>query len=183
MKNHYRGGKDSVKKMKQKIELLTKKLLEDHEPEERWKAAWALGKMEKEAKAAVPALIKVLQNEEVLRVRLITIETLEMMEEEAKEALPILLAILKNDTEGGMRWRAARSLGKIRDKTLVPHLTEALSQEENNTVRLELVWALGEIGGARAKTTLLEMQQEEDIEVQVEISNALEKLREGEGNL
>jgi epoxyqueuosine reductase len=76
------------------------------------------------------------------------------------------------------KWKmnAARALGNLGDRSYVPILATALSENPDETVRGMCAWALGRLGGSRAKTALDSRLPREDGLVKEEIERALEHL-------
>jgi hypothetical protein len=83
---------------------------------------------------------------------------------------------LRSELEKGfphrVRWRAARSLGEMRDQVSVPLLALAL-RDESPVIRWEAAEALGEIGGRRAVEALLTALNDESRQVQKRAAKAL----------
>lgn len=74
-----------------------------------------------------------------------------------------------------LRRNVALALGNIRNPTTVPALVEALSYSESK-VRLYSAWALGRIGGKKAREALSgSLGSEVDLEVQKEIKAAFQE--------
>lgn len=70
---------------------------------------------------------------------------------------------------------AVLALGNIDDSRAVVPLVKVLQEDDNSIVRGHTAWALGKIGGKKAKIALEKaLKIEEDIEVREEIINALE---------
>jgi epoxyqueuosine reductase len=64
-------------------------------------------------------------------------------------------------------------LGNLRDSRAVPALAQALD-DEDSIVRGHAAWALGQIGGAQARTALRERALiESDTEVMAELNAAM----------
>lgn len=83
--------------------------------------------------------------------------------------------------EAAMRYEAALAAGELMLKAAVPLL--ALRLEDADTlVRDAAIWALGQIGGARAKQLLLELHDEADEDTRAAVEEALaeQALYEGE---
>lgn len=68
----------------------------------------------------------------------------------ARAVEPLLDLIADHDTPGDDRWRAAMTLGLIRDARAMEPLIVALEGDPLSEVRDLAGWALGSIGGARA---------------------------------
>jgi HEAT repeat protein len=64
-----------------------------------------------------------------------------------------------------MRYEAAHASGETEDPTLIPHLAPLLGDEDHEVAR-EAIWALGKIGGARARRLLERCLQLEDEDLQ-----------------
>jgi len=72
---------------------------------------------------------------------------------------------------------AARALGNMGDTGYVPMLGTALAGNPHETVRGMAAWALGRLGGARARTILESRLAGEAEPVKREIEAALEMMR------
>jgi len=77
------------------------------------------------------------------------------------------------------KWQmnAARALGNMGDTGYVPMLGTALAGNPHETVRGMAAWALGRLGGARARTILESRLAGEAEPVKREIEAALEMMR------
>ncbi len=93
------------------------------------------------------------------------------------ERIPQLIETL--DTDANLRWDAAWALGKIADRTAVPHLIQALN-DENPNVRKRVAYSLGEIGDTSILNVLQERQNDSDQYVQQGIEWAIETLSQAE---
>ena len=102
------------------------------------------------------------------------IELLEMGEEEFRARYrhsPVKRAKLQ-----GMQRNAAIALGNIGDPSAVAALTNALNGQYE-LVRGHAAWALGRIGGERARSALSKRREAEEVEwVREEIAEALAEL-------
>jgi HEAT repeat protein len=83
-----------------------------------------------------------------------------------------------------MRYEAALAAGEMMLRAAVPHLGQLL-EDADTLVRDAAIWALGQIGGTRAKQMLLELHEEADAETQAVVEEALaeQALYEGELDL
>jgi epoxyqueuosine reductase len=80
---------------------------------------------------------------------------------------------IKRARRQGLRRNAAVALGNLRDSRAVPALAQALD-DEDPIVRGHAAWALGQIGGAQARTALRERALiESDTEVMAELNAAM----------
>jgi epoxyqueuosine reductase len=80
---------------------------------------------------------------------------------------------IKRAKRQGLRRNAAVALGNLRDSRAVPALVQAL-EDGDPIVRGHAAWALGQIGGALARTALRERaSRESDPEVMAELSAAM----------
>jgi HEAT repeat protein len=132
----------------------------------RVRAAYTLGNIREEAKAAVPQLILLLKDPDVDVRRSVTY-ALRNIGAEAKTAVPQLILLLK-DSDVDVRSNAAFVLGKMgaEAKTAVPGLIRLLEDSEAN-VRSNAVDALENIG-AEPKTAvpqLIRLLKDSDIDV------------------
>jgi epoxyqueuosine reductase len=75
------------------------------------------------------------------------------------------------------KWKmnAARALGNLGDTSHIPLLAKVLAESEHENVRAMCAWALGRLGGAKARTALESRVTEEDGEAKKEIELALER--------
>ncbi|MBD3350149.1 MAG: hypothetical protein GF364_01530 [Candidatus Lokiarchaeota archaeon] len=73
-----------------------------------------------------------------------------------KAAVPQIIDLLKNDDDKVVRNNAARALGKIKDKSALNALCEAL-HDEDYYVRQNAAWALGKLKDKRAIEPLLRL--------------------------
>jgi HEAT repeat protein len=147
------------------------------EPEARWRAADALGRIGKDASAATPELVAAVADDDPL-VRGVAVRAIgelapdvpggvqaliplfpdvEAMRAVARfgpaggEAVPSLIVILKHD-DPTVRWQAARALGKIGVPAVpaVPELARLATSDPEPLVREHAAEALGDVGPAAA---------------------------------
>lgn len=75
---------------------------------------------------------------------------------------------------------AILALAHFKEQSAVPELIELLKKDERPVIRGTSAWALGKIGGEKAKDALLEAyHQEKDEEVRREIKKGLELVERG----
>jgi HEAT repeat protein len=94
-------------------------------------------------------------------------------------SVPSLIKTLKEDKDPNMRYWAAESLGKFgpEAQSAVPDLVEAL-KDDNKMVRMGVVYALGEIGGADAVTALQGATNDPEKEVRDAVASALKQTKQ-----
>ena len=134
------------------VDILTESLKDNSI---RCAAAYALGLLGADAKAAVPILIEALKDKKT-DFRTNVIQTLGNIGSEANTAVPILIELLKDDN---VRWCAIDALGNIgsASKIAVPTLVDILrDKKEDSFIRKDVAIALGKIGtGANAAVPAL----------------------------
>ena len=138
------------------IEFLIKVVKDRKEPlKVRLFAIAAIGEMGADAKTAVPALVKVLQDSPQ-EIRLRAIDSLADLGATAKAAVPDLRNALK-DSDEKVREAAAKALGSIgvHAKAAVPDLINALN-DPSESVRVQTINALPNLG-SEAKTAIPEL--------------------------
>lgn len=91
-----------------------------------------------------------------------------------EERLAHFIRMLSEDNEAS-RWKAAESLGRMRDPDAVEPLIDTL-WDDDSRVRLKAAWALGQIGDTRAITPLRRLYRMENEGVQEIITEALEEI-------
>ncbi len=91
-----------------------------------------------------------------------------------EERLAHFLALLSDENEG-VRWKAAETLGRIRDPAAVEDLIATL-WDDDERVRLKAVWALGQIKDPRAVAPLRRLYRMENENVREIITEALEAI-------
>jgi len=91
-----------------------------------------------------------------------------------------LIHSLKNDRDDNVRAFAALSLGKIKDKSSIGALIEALN-DERLIVKIEAIRALGEMGESQAIPMLLSLIGDPDPRLRCEVASCLGKLGNKEG--
>jgi HEAT repeat protein len=92
------------------------------------------------------------------------------------ERLAYFIQLLTDDNEG-TRWKAAESLGRMRDPAAVDPLIDTL-WDDDSRVRLKAAWALGRIGDPRALRPLQRLYRMENEWAQEIIGQALEEIKE-----
>ena len=72
---------------------------------------------------------------------------------------------------------AARSMGNSLDTRYVLDLTRAFQENGDSRVKGMCAWALGRLGGEKAKTTLAGFLEESEGPVREEVKQALEQMQ------
>jgi HEAT repeat protein len=88
---------------------------------------------------------------------------------------------LLSDENPGNRWKAAISLGRLKDLTAVDALISALGDEDDR-VRIKAIWALGEMGDARAIPSLKKLYRIERDDIRENISEAVDAINRAAGD-
>ena len=91
-----------------------------------------------------------------------------------EERLTHFIRMLSDDDETS-RWKAAESLGRMRDPGAVEPLIDTL-WDDDSRVRLKAAWALGQIGDIRAIPPLRRLYRMENEGVQEIITEAIEEI-------
>ena len=91
-----------------------------------------------------------------------------------EERLAHFIRMLSDDDENN-RWKAAESLGRMRDPGAVEPLIDTL-WDDDSRVRLKAAWALGQIGDIRAIPPLRRLYRMENEGVQEIITEAIEEI-------
>jgi epoxyqueuosine reductase len=96
------------------------------------------------------------------------------METETKAVAPLLYVYMKERRY--FQRNAAVALGNSGDPAMVPHLAKAMEDPEE-LVRAHAAWALGQLGGAKARHALeAGLYRETGINAKKEILSALERI-------
>jgi HEAT repeat protein len=95
----------------------------------------------------------------------------------AAAAVPDLIQALQVDESEGMRYNAARALGRIGDPSAIPALTHALQGDARRDVRYYAAQALGRIGDPSAIPALTHALSDGDRTVREAAAQALELLK------
>jgi HEAT repeat protein len=91
-----------------------------------------------------------------------------------EERLAHFIQMLSDDDENS-RWKAAESLGRLRDPGAVEPLIDTL-WDDDSRVRLKAAWALGQIGDIRARVPLRRLYRMENEGSQEIITEAIEEI-------
>jgi HEAT repeat protein len=91
-----------------------------------------------------------------------------------EERLEYFIRMLSDDDENS-RWKAAESLGRMRDPGAVEPLIDTL-WDDDSRVRLKAAWALGQIGDIRAIPSLRRLYRMEKEGVQEIVAEAIEEI-------
>jgi HEAT repeat protein len=91
-----------------------------------------------------------------------------------EERLAHFIQMLSDDDENS-RWKAAESLGRMRDLGAVEPLIDTL-WDDDSRVRLKAAWALGRIGDIRARGPLRRLYRMENEGAQEIITEAIEEI-------
>ena len=97
-----------------------------------------------------------------------------------RAALPELIHSLKNDEDDNVRAFSALSLGKIKDKSSVGALIEALN-DERLVVKIEAIRALGEIKDKKSVGALISLLEDKNPYVRCETAKSLGKMGDKSG--
>jgi len=92
----------------------------------------------------------------------------------AEERLAHFIRMLSDDDENS-RWKAAESLGRMRDPGAVEPLIDTL-WDDDSRVRLKAAWALGQIGDLRATGPLRRLYRMEKEGAREIITEAIEEI-------
>jgi HEAT repeat protein len=90
--------------------------------------------------------------------------------------LDYFIGLLSDDNEG-TRWKAAESLGRIRDPRAVEPLIDTL-WDDDARVRLKVAWALGMLGDPRALRPLQRLYRIERENAREIIQEAMELIKQ-----
>jgi HEAT repeat protein len=91
-----------------------------------------------------------------------------------EERRAYFIRMLSDDDET-RRWKAAESLGRMRDPDAVDPLIDTL-WDDDSRVRLKAAWALGQIGDIRAIPPLRRLYRMENEGVREIITEAIEEI-------
>jgi len=91
-----------------------------------------------------------------------------------EERLAHFIRMLSDDDENN-RWKAAESLGRMRDPGAVDPLIDTL-WDDDSRVRLKAAWALGQIGDIRVIGPLRRLYRMENEGAQEIITEAIEEI-------
>ena len=92
-----------------------------------------------------------------------------------RERLEHFILMLSDDDASG-RWKAAESLGRMRDLGAVEPLIDTL-WDDDPRVRLKAAWALGQIGDPRAINSLRRLYRMENEEAKEIIAEAIDEIK------
>ena len=149
----------------------------DQDPQVRCRAATALGERGPAARTAVPALVEMLEKEELAWIHGYTALALGNIGPAAAPAVPALEKALRTGNPGE-RQRFVFALGRIQREKAVPMLIEML-QDPNLDVRRQAVSSLGEQGlaAAPALESLIALSDDPDKLLREEATRVLQRLR------
>ena len=116
-------------------------LFNDDAEKVREAAVAAVGHME--STSTVPALIRVVQQDNSPRVRRVAAWALGQLE--ARDAIDALGGVLARDADAGVREMAAWALGSIEDRRGAAPLAAAIRSDAEDRVRETAVWAIGQL--------------------------------------
>jgi HEAT repeat protein len=91
-----------------------------------------------------------------------------------EERIAHFIRMLADDDETN-RWKAAESLGRMRDPDAVEPLIDTL-WDDDSRVRLKAAWALGKIGDIRAIPPLRRLYRMENEGAQEIVTEAIEEI-------
>ncbi|MBE7445789.1 MAG: HEAT repeat domain-containing protein [Planctomycetia bacterium] len=125
------------------------KLLRDSNPFVKQNAVWTLGFCGDDSMAAnIKSLLKD-RNVEVRREAVLALKRLNV-----SQSVPALMETLKTETDQGVKYDVARTLGTSGDRSAVFTLIHMLTKEKSWQVKSGCVEALGNIGGDTAMNAL-----------------------------
>ncbi len=173
-------------------ELLEKQLLQDVQPSVKILCASALIRLDDIT--SIPTLSKALQKDanemtrreiayalgSILEYHKISSQNLEslLLRDSKATAVRALSKTLLRDQSYIVRRSCAESLGKIRDKSAVKHLINAMSMDTNQFVRSEIALALGILGDSSAIEILTKASRSQYRKIVEAAKKALEQIRE-----
>ncbi len=147
-------------------------------------ARWGFNVLGAEARDAVPALMKICQENRSPPSRWYSVDALGALGQDAKVALPLLVT-LASDTNApdpmtqNVRLHAIAALGHIHaePQLVVPVLTKALSGQNRN-VRLNAAFALGQFGPAAkpAVPALFKLLGDQDPMLRAMVADTIKKI-------
>lgn len=125
------------------------KLLRDSNPQVKQHAAWSLGFCGDDSVSRdIESLLKD-KNKDVRREAVLALKRLG-----ATHSVPALLAVFKSETDQGVKYDIARTLGTLGDRSAVFPMTNVLAKEQSWYVKSGCVEALGSIGNDMAMNAL-----------------------------
>jgi HEAT repeat protein len=95
--------------------------------------------------------------------------------DESEERLAHYLRMLSDENPGN-RWKAADSLGRLKDPRGTDPLIDALFDDDSR-VRVKVAWALGSIGDPRALAPLRQLYRIENQDQQEIIGDAMATIK------
>jgi HEAT repeat protein len=113
-------------------------------------AAWEIGKLGPAGGPAVPALVRVVEREEMIDPRWAALWAFERLGPAAQPAVPAVIRVLLNDHEPDMRSGAAWALGRVGIVDGVQAALEAALDDPDSLAREEAATSLGLGGPAQA---------------------------------
>ena len=149
----------------------------DPNPNVRRRAATTLSELGRAARAAVPALVELLENEELVWLQGYVADALGRFGPDAAAAVPALSKAL-GSADAGLRGHAVCALGRIQREKAVPMLVEMLG-DPHADVRRSAVNSLGRQGPAAvaALEALVPLTDDPNQELRKEATELLERLR------
>ena len=104
---------------------------------------------------------------------------LDVMDLKKRKDVNGLIRALQYQGDTAVRAEAALSLGQLDDLQAVDPLVSMLQSDNDPYVRSLAAKALGDLGDSRARDALLNCLQNDTLEVGMEASKALSKLKQG----
>ena len=149
----------------------------DPDPNVRRRAATSLGERGAAARAAVPALVELLEKEELTWLQGYVADALGHFGPAAAPAVPALSKALRS-ADAGLRGHAVCALGRIQREKAVPMLVEMLQDPHVNVRRLA-VNSLGQQGPAAAPAleSLVPLTDDPNQDLRKEATELLERIR------
>lgn len=173
-------------------ELLEKQLLQDSNPSVKLLCAAALIRLDDIT--SIPILSKALQKDaheitrreiayalgSILEYHKINSQNLEglLIRDSKAAAVRSLSKTLLRDQSYIVRRSCAKALGKIRDKSALKHLINAMSMDTNQFVRSEIALALGILGDSSAIEILTKASRSQYRKIVESTNKALQQIRE-----
>ena len=143
----------------------------------RWEAAHSFVFIHDER--AVQPLLRNLENDPSIEVKKISISALGAIGKSTgnKDMVPKLLEIVKGEENNPLKYFAISALGAMKEERILPLLIERVEKKKMLNIDV-VIWALGNIGGPKAKKALLNLLMNDNEGIRFDAAKALIKMRD-----
>jgi len=141
----------------------------------RWEAAHAFVFIHDER--SIQPLLKIVKSDSSTEIKRISISALGLIGKNTgnKKMVPNLLEIVRSSENWKLQYQAISALGAMKEEKVIPIIERKIKKDEKVNLHVA-IWALGNIGGAKAKNLLLDFLKHKNEPTRFDAAQALLKM-------